>query len=225
MVKNKTYKETTPSNYYVDKERLYQELKKYHKAKKAGENPEISEYIGHCILLICNGLSQRPNFNGYTFKADMVSDGIEDCVAAVKNFNPRKSKNPFGYFSQISWWAFVQRILIEKKQQYLKHKNYQNNFMISDLSNTENNSVEKMAWSELSDQVIEGFEKNLTKTKNGSKLKAKVKTPGNLQEIRNGAPASFVVMSTTKKDKNNVQRKKTSFGPRNRKKSSAVLTQ
>ena len=153
------------NNHYVDKERLYQELKKYHKEKKDGKNPVISEYIGHCILLICDGLARRPNFNGYTYKLDMISDGIEDCVAAVKNFNPRKSKNPFGYFSQISWWAFVQRILIEKKQQYLKHKNYQNNFMLADLSNTENDSIEKQAWSSLSDQVITGFEKGLVKNK------------------------------------------------------------
>lgn len=160
--------------HYVDKDRLFQELKQYHKDKKAGKNPEISEYIGKCILLICNGLAQRPNFNGYTFKMDMISDGIEDCVAAVKNFNPKKSNNPFGYFTQISWWAFVQRILIEKKQQYLKHKNYQNNFMLADISNTENDQAERISWSNLSDQVIENFErsleKNLTKAKKNDKI-------------------------------------------------------
>jgi len=159
---------------YVNNDELYRELKKYRKIRKQDDGiSRTSEYVGKCIMLICNGLAQRPNFNGYTFKADMISDGIEDCIAAVKNFDPKKSKNPFGYFTQIAYWAFVQRIMIEKKQQYLKHKNYQNNFMLADLSNTENDIIEKMAWSKLSDQVISSFEENLNKNKKGTKCLTK----------------------------------------------------
>ena len=159
---------------YVDKTKLFEEVVKYNEERKVNPDARMSEYIGKAILLICNGLAQRANFNGYSYKQDMVSDGIEDCVAAIKNFDPEKSNNPYGYMTQIAWWAFVQRILIEKKQQYLKHKNYQNHFMLNDLTNSEDVTVEKLQFSELSNGVISDFEKSqdkaLTKTKKKSRL-------------------------------------------------------
>ena len=33
----------------------------------------------------------RPNFINYAFKDDMISDGIENCIQYIKNFNPEKS--------------------------------------------------------------------------------------------------------------------------------------
>ena len=38
------------------------------------------------------------------------------------NFNPEKSKNPFAYFTQIIYYAFLRRIQKEKKQTYVKYK-------------------------------------------------------------------------------------------------------
>ena len=52
----------------------------------------------------------------------MISDGIENCLQYVNNFNPEKSKNPFAYFTQIIYWAFVRRIQKEKKNLYIKYK-------------------------------------------------------------------------------------------------------
>ena len=40
----------------------------------------------------------------------------------MNNFNPEKSKNPFAYFTQIIYYAFVRRIQKEKKQLYIKYK-------------------------------------------------------------------------------------------------------
>ena len=74
------------------------------------EKPRISNYIGECFLKIANGLSYRPNFINYSYRQEMISDGIENCLQYVHNFDPDKSKNPFSYFTQIIYFAFIRRI-------------------------------------------------------------------------------------------------------------------
>ena len=56
------------------------------------------------------------------FREDMISDGIENCVQYIHNFDPAKSKNPFAYFTQIIHYAFLRRIEKEKKQLKVKNK-------------------------------------------------------------------------------------------------------
>ena len=92
-------------------------------AKKEGKpNPPVTDYIGTCFLKIANHLSYRPNFINYTFRDDMISDGIENCLQYLDNFDPDKSNNPFAYFTQIIYYAFIRRIQKEKKQVTIKHK-------------------------------------------------------------------------------------------------------
>ena len=78
--------------------------------------------MGECFLKIANHLSYRPNFINYTYKDDMISDGIENCLQYVANFNPDKSDNPFAYFTQIIYYAFIRRIQKEKKQTEIKQR-------------------------------------------------------------------------------------------------------
>ena len=84
--------------------------------------PVIPRYIGECFLKIANHLSYRPNFINYTYREEMISDGIENCLQYVHNFNPDKSDNPFAYFTQIIYYAFLRRIQKEKKQLEIKGK-------------------------------------------------------------------------------------------------------
>jgi hypothetical protein len=84
--------------------------------------PIVSNYVGECFLKISEHLARKPNFISYSFKEEMISDGIENCVMYFRNFNPEKSKNPFAYFTQIVYYAFLRRIAREKKQLYLKYK-------------------------------------------------------------------------------------------------------
>ncbi len=115
---------------------------------------KISEYIGNCILLICNGLAKKSNFCGYSFIDEMISDGIENCIMALNSFdvnNPKK--NPFWYFSKVAYWAFVRRIQTEKRQQYIKHKNIQSYYLAGRVEEIEDN--------ELSDKVISEFEEKI----------------------------------------------------------------
>lgn len=114
-------------NNYVDNAKLYQALVEY-KAKvnaavEAGkEKPRITEYIGSCILLISQRLSTAKNFIGYPYREDMISDGYENCLKYIDNYNPEKYNNPHAYFTKIIFWAFVRRIKSEQKESYAKHK-------------------------------------------------------------------------------------------------------
>ena len=93
------------------------------RAKENGEpRPPISNYIGECFLKIATHLSYKPNFVNYMFREDMICDGIENCVQYIENFNPEKSSNPFAYFTQIIYYAFLRRIQKEKRQLEIKNK-------------------------------------------------------------------------------------------------------
>ena len=84
--------------------------------------PTIPNYLGECFLKSATHLSYKPNFVNYMFRDDMISDGIENCVQYIHNFDPEKSKNPFAYFTQIIHYAFLRRIQKEKKQLEIKTK-------------------------------------------------------------------------------------------------------
>lgn len=92
---------------------------------KGTELPKVSNYIGECIQSISYRLSSKHNFSGYSFKEDMIMDGIENCLLYIENFDTEKSKNPFAYFTQIIWFAFLRRIAKEKKHLYTKLKSSQ----------------------------------------------------------------------------------------------------
>ena len=120
-------KSQKPKEHYVNNKEFLAEMIKYKemcaKAEKRGRRkPPITNYMGECFLKIANHLSYRPNFINYTFKDDMISDGIENCLQYVSNFNPEKSNNPFAYFTQIIYYAFIRRIQKEKKQAEIKQK-------------------------------------------------------------------------------------------------------
>ena len=158
---------------YINNKTLYGAMIQYKNAlKEAIDNdkpkPQVSNYIGQSILLICNNLAKKPNFSGYTYKQDMISDGIIDCISAVDNFDPDKTNNPFAYFTQIAWNAFIRRIHKEKKQTYIKHKNFENSFLMNEL--WEGDSNMQMVANEYSSEVVKSYEDKLTKVKKNSKL-------------------------------------------------------
>ena len=117
--------------HYVDNAKFLEEMIEYKRLYQISINndkelPIVSEYLGSVFLKIAQRLSFRPNFINYAFKDDMISDGIENCLHYIHNFNPEKSKNPFAYFTQIIYYAFIRRIQKEKKQLYIKYKSMQN---------------------------------------------------------------------------------------------------
>ena len=115
------------SEHYVNNKEFLAALIAYREDRELAEakglpRPVIPRYIGECFLKIATHLSFKPNFVNYMFKDDMVSDGIENCVQYIHNFNPEKSQNPFAYFTQIIHYAFLRRIQREKRQLEIKNK-------------------------------------------------------------------------------------------------------
>jgi hypothetical protein len=117
----------TKQKHYINNADFLQALIDYQDGcKEAKENktepPPIPNYIGECFMKIAEGLSHKPNFINYTYRDEMMSDGIENCLMYFGNFDATKSKNPFAYFTQIIYYAFLRRIQKEKKQTYVKYK-------------------------------------------------------------------------------------------------------
>jgi len=115
------------SEHYVNNKEFLNAIVIYRnqckRAEEAGEDrPRITNYLGECSLKIATHLSYKPNFVNYMFREDMICDGIENCLQYIDNFNPEKSSNPFAYFTQIIYYAFLRRIQKEKKQMEIKNK-------------------------------------------------------------------------------------------------------
>jgi hypothetical protein len=113
--------------HYVDNKQFLEEIIKYRSAVETAKiqdkpKPRITHYLGDCFLKIATHLSYRPNFINYMYKEDMISDGVENCVQYIDNFDPAKSKNPFAYFTQIVYYAFLRRIAKEKRQMDIRDK-------------------------------------------------------------------------------------------------------
>ena len=123
----KTMAKRKRSEHYVNNKEFLAALIRYQEDIEIARlqdkpKPVIPRYIGECFLKIANHLSFKPNFVNYMFKEDMISDGIENCVQYIHNFNPEKSRNPFAYFTQIIHYAFLRRIQREKRQLEIKNK-------------------------------------------------------------------------------------------------------
>ena len=113
--------------HYVDNNLFFAEMEKWKSESAESDEvddlpPKVTEYMGECFYKIATHLSYRPNFINYTYREEMIGDGIENCIRYAKNFNPEKSKNPFAYFTQIIYYAFIRRITKEKKQTSIKQK-------------------------------------------------------------------------------------------------------
>jgi len=175
--------------HYVDNavflEAMIEYKRQYHISKSNDEDlPIISEYLGSVFLKIAQRLSFRPNFINYAFKDDMISDGIENCLHYIHNFNPEKSTNPFAYFTQIIYYAFIRRIQKEKKQLYIKFKSMQNyeispeyvNYMDYDENFSSTGDYKNSDFRVMVDEFVDNFEKS--KKKKAVKKKSE---PSNLE--------------------------------------------
>lgn len=105
---------------YVDKEVLHEEMRKHIDAVKAARDagkpaPIPNDYIGRAILDIAENMAHLHNFRRYTWLDEMKLDGILAATKAINKYDPNRSTNPFGYFSQCIYWAFQCRIKKENK--------------------------------------------------------------------------------------------------------------
>jgi hypothetical protein len=164
-------------NQYVNNKDFLAALITYRDAvREASEKdeprPQVPNYVGECVMKIATHLARKPNFVNYTFKDEMISDGIENCLQYIDNFNPDKSNNPFAYFTQIIWFAFLRRIQKEKKVLYTKYKLTEQVNLMNLVSDTQehdsgsnfNDNIKMSEWSEeYMNNFIRDFEENKRK--------------------------------------------------------------
>ena len=164
------------TTHYVDNKQLYAVIIEYKTQIAVAEaegnpKPRIPDYVGACILMIANRLSTKPNFVNYSYREEMISDGIENCISYFDNFDPSKSDNPFAYFTQIIYYAFLRRIQKEKKQLYIKHKAIENSMVFNTMvEQGEGDEIDVTISafdysSEMTSEFIKSFEDNMNKKK------------------------------------------------------------
>jgi hypothetical protein len=170
---------TTDNAHYVDNKRFYSAIVEYRAAVADAilhnkPKPQIPEYIGKCIFMIANRLATKPNFANYSYKDDMVADGIENCICYIDNFDPAKSDNPFAYFTQIIYFAFLRRLQKEKKQLYIKHKSIENASVLHNTYEMDEDErtivTDYMNDNQVTYDIIKNFEDDLQKKKKKRKV-------------------------------------------------------
>jgi len=149
--------------------------KQVQKSEAEGKSrPIVPIYIADCIMKIATHLSYKPNFVNYTFREEMVCDGIENCLQYIDNFDSDKSNNPFAYFTQIVYFAFLRRIQKEKKYLYTKFKASENANIFGETSEVQehdkqvdyNDDIKYNEWTqEYMSEFIENFEETKRKKK------------------------------------------------------------
>jgi hypothetical protein len=161
----KTKKSTV---HYVDNQKFYQEIlnhkKKVSDAREKGlEDPRLPNYIGECIWKIASKLANKPCFINYSYRDEMISDGIENCILYFNDYNPDIGKNPFAYFTQVIYFAFLRRINKEEKNRYIIYKNFQetiiNNGHAGHLVDGDDNHVMTVNLYDNINDFMERFEK------------------------------------------------------------------
>jgi hypothetical protein len=181
--------------HYVNNEELLNAFIAWKSEVKEAEEcgdpkPQVPNYIAECLLKIATRLSYKSNFINYGFREDMISDAIENCLSYIHNFDPDKSRNPFAYFTQIIYYAFLRKIQKEKKQLYIRYKALENSDIFGDLLMSESGkspnedyaNISTLGMPKLYDNMkefITNFEDTVESKKKSKKKKTKVKTSRN----------------------------------------------
>jgi hypothetical protein len=169
--------------HYVNNQRFFEEIVKYRKklqeARDSGlEDPRIPDYIGECIWKIAEKLSTKPCFINYSYRDEMISDGIENCILYFKDYDPVKGQNPFAYFTQVIYYAFLRRIYKEERNRYTVYKNFQETLVsVSDMSLFTDSDDNHLIPTKMYDNINEFMEKFERKERE-RKIKRKITKEG-----------------------------------------------
>ena len=174
MIRNKK-----KNPHYVNNKEFLEAMVKFKESVREAEDsgserPVVPIYVADCIMKIATHLSYKPNFVNYTFREEMICDGIENCLQYIDNFNPEKSSNPFAYFTQIVYFAFLRRIQKEKKYLYTKFKASEHINVFQQTSDRQahdknvdfSDDIKYNEWTqEYMSEFIENFEENKRRKK------------------------------------------------------------
>lgn len=134
-------------NVIVDDFELTRQVNEYVKKVKDAENlgeepPRMNDYIGRALLRMVAGVASRGNFSNYSYRDEMSSTAIEDCIKYLKNYDQTKStKGPesglgaYSYITRVMWFAFLRCMKKEKKQTEIREKMIFDAGIIDSISN------------------------------------------------------------------------------------------
>jgi hypothetical protein len=159
---------------YINNKDLYDALTAYLLACSTAEElgkplPIVPQYIAESIFSIATRLARRPNFSEYSYKDDMIMDGVENCLQYIRNFNPEKYKNPFAYFTQIIWYAFLRRIQKEKKEMYIRYKSSHRLLSEGGTYDSEEIQLHLNTSADYIEDFVATYEEKMTANKNKAK--------------------------------------------------------
>jgi hypothetical protein len=167
--------------HYVNNKEFLAAMVEFREAVQKAEaeeakRPVVPNYIAECIMKIATHLSYKPNFVNYSFREEMICDGIENCLQYIDNFNPEKSQNPFAYFTQIVYYAFLRRIQKEKKYLYTKYKATEHANFLGETADRQEHDAgadydDGIKQSEWSQEYMSDFINNFEETKRRKKKK------------------------------------------------------
>lgn len=127
--------------FYVDPKHFDDEIVKYY------NSGVISNDLAEMVSKIANKLSFSSNFAGYTYREEMVGDGIVRMFKALmsKKYDREKGTNPFSYFTRIAFNAFRNRIKKEKHIHEAQERYQQEYMMVSEgyANLLKNNQISK----------------------------------------------------------------------------------
>jgi hypothetical protein len=166
------------SEYYVNNKEFFAALVEFQDKVKVDPQYRISDFIGSCIMKICEKLSKRWNFADYSFRTEMRDQAILKCIEAVHKFNPEKTNNPFGYFTQIAWNVYINKIEMEATEHYTMHLNLENMSLFTDelFSEMKGDDTSKVDGVQRHYDILKKFEDKQAKKKARQK-KLKVEAP------------------------------------------------
>lgn len=94
-----------------------------------------------------------------------------NCVVQAQSFDPEIGSNPHAYFSAVVWNAFVRRIKKERKQQYIKYKNYDNIMIADELMGIPRSKTSEV--NDISHEYVRSFEEGIQKKQQSTVKKKK----------------------------------------------------
>lgn len=107
-------KDIKKSKDYLSNKEMYQEVIECQKEGK------MSDKLGKMFILLAERYSTKPNFSGYSYRDEMVSNAILACCQAFMKFNPDKGSNTFAYFTSVIHNAFIQILNKERRNQEIR---------------------------------------------------------------------------------------------------------
>jgi hypothetical protein len=150
--------------HYVENRSFTLALDDYSRACKKAElegkqKPQMNNYLGECIIKMSNRLANSPRFRNYSFREEMIHNGILAAVKYAHKFDGDRFDNGFAYVTQILFSHFIITIKNEKKKYETNLKLIQE-AEVGVMGNSEFQQVANDHARSIADQKLQDLEEN-----------------------------------------------------------------